>query len=290
MKIRHVAVGVVAAVLMTGSALAFAEASTAEEAAPNDDLLRLSPHRGRREAGDRVLGGDRRASLRPPSSTSTTPTGSFRCSSKRASRRRTSRSGRRCERKPGSSRGRRASGSATASADPHMPAASVSPVSHVFLGTPPALIESARTASSRASARKASEERDGTGLEGAPAHLIVPVRGQDDRGSTEPAAARCVRRSRPLIPGIRRSTTRQPVFGRCTDSRKASAETKVSTRKPTDVSRFLTDRRSDSSSSTMETSLITSRLVRGAERVYPTLVGSATASADPPPPSRLRAP
>ena len=36
-------------------------------------------------------------------------------------------------------------------------------------------------------------------LEGAPAHLIVPVRGQDDRGSTEPAAARCVRRSRPLI-------------------------------------------------------------------------------------------
>src|SRR5712692_2854963 len=66
------------------------------------------------------------------------------------------------------------------------------------------------------------------------------------------AAARCRRRSRPLIPVIRRSSTRQPVFSRWADVKNFSAEANVSTRKPTDRRKFLSERRNDSSSSTTE--------------------------------------
>src|SRR2546427_4392134 len=48
----------------------------------------------------------------------------------------------------------------------------------------------------------------------------------------ERSAARCRRRSRPLIPVIRRSSTRQPVFSRSADLKNSSAEENVSTRKP----------------------------------------------------------
>src|SRR2546428_13064275 len=72
-------------------------------------------------------------------------------------------------------------------------------------------------------------------------------------GMGESATARCRRRSRPLIPVIRRSSTRQPVFSRWADLKNSSAEANVSTPKPTDRRRFLRDRRSDSSSSTTET-------------------------------------
>src|SRR5258705_62335 len=97
-------------------------------------------------------------------------------------------------------------------------------------------------------------------------------------GRREPVAARWPSRSRPLIPGIRRSSTTQPVRPRSADCRKASADSNVSTRKPTEVRRFLTDRRSDSSSSTIETTRLSSwltlpRLRLPAGAVYPTLVG-----------------
>src|SRR5437879_13057490 len=72
-------------------------------------------------------------------------------------------------------------------------------------------------------------------------------------GMRESATARCRRRSRPLIPVIRRSSTRQPVFSRWAELKNSSAEANVSTPKPTDRRRFRRDRRSDSSSSTMET-------------------------------------
>src|SRR6058998_175485 len=52
--------------------------------------------------------------------------------------------------------------------------------------------------------------------------------------------SRCRRRSRPLIPVIRRSSTRQPVFSRWADLKNSSAEGNVSTRKPTERRRFLT--------------------------------------------------
>src|SRR2546426_3522179 len=64
--------------------------------------------------------------------------------------------------------------------------------------------------------------------------------------------ASCRRRSRPLIPGICRSSTRQPVFSRWADLKNSSAEANVSTPKPTDRRRLLRDRRRDSSSSTTE--------------------------------------
>src|SRR2546425_1272829 len=72
-------------------------------------------------------------------------------------------------------------------------------------------------------------------------------------GMRESATFICRRRSRPLIPVIRRSSTRQPVFSRWADLRNSSAEANVSTPKPTDRRRFLRDRRSDSSSSTTAT-------------------------------------
>src|SRR2546425_3982731 len=72
-------------------------------------------------------------------------------------------------------------------------------------------------------------------------------------GMRESATARCRRRSRPLIPVIRRSSTRQPVFSRWAELKNSSTEANVSTPKPTDRRRFRRDRRSDSSSSTMET-------------------------------------
>src|SRR6267143_508356 len=72
-------------------------------------------------------------------------------------------------------------------------------------------------------------------------------------GMRESATARCRRRSRPLIPVIRRSSTKQPVFSRWADLKNSSAEANGSTPKPTDRRRFLSDRRSDSSSSTTET-------------------------------------
>src|SRR6266478_7395694 len=72
-------------------------------------------------------------------------------------------------------------------------------------------------------------------------------------GMPESATVRCRRRSRPLIPVIRRSSTRQPVLPRWADLKNSSAEANVSTPKPTDRRRFLRDRRSDSSSSTTET-------------------------------------
>src|SRR5712692_7290037 len=72
-------------------------------------------------------------------------------------------------------------------------------------------------------------------------------------GIREPVAARCLSRSRPFIPPIRRSSTRQPVFSCWLELKKSSADANVSTRKPTEVRRFLRDRRSDWSSSTTET-------------------------------------
>src|SRR5437660_7072705 len=72
-------------------------------------------------------------------------------------------------------------------------------------------------------------------------------------GMCETSTASCWRRSRPLIPDIRRSSTRQPVLPRWADLKNSSAEANVSTPKPTDRRRFLRDRRSDSSSSTTET-------------------------------------
>jgi len=97
-------------------------------------------------------------------------------------------------------------------------------------------------------------------------------------GIREPVAARWFRRSMPLIPGIRRSSTIQPVCARSADRRKASADSNVSTRKPTEVRRFLTDRRRDSSSSTIETICLSSwltlpRLRPPGGAVYPTLGG-----------------
>src|SRR2546429_9877487 len=70
------------------------------------------------------------------------------------------------------------------------------------------------------------------------------------------AAARCLRRSRPVIPVIRRSSTRQPVFSRSADVKNSSAEANVSTRKPTDRRKFLSERRNDSSSSTTEIAVV----------------------------------
>src|SRR5438309_1293437 len=72
-------------------------------------------------------------------------------------------------------------------------------------------------------------------------------------GMWESAIARCRRRSRPLIPVRRKSSTRQRVFSRCADLKNSSAEANVWTPKPTDRRRFPRDRRSDSSSSTTET-------------------------------------
>src|SRR3989441_13370118 len=66
------------------------------------------------------------------------------------------------------------------------------------------------------------------------------------------AAARYQRRSRPLIPVIRRSSTRHPVVSRWAEVKNSSAEANVSTRKPTDRRKFLSERRSDPSSSTTE--------------------------------------
>src|SRR5439155_1545282 len=71
-------------------------------------------------------------------------------------------------------------------------------------------------------------------------------------GMCESVATKCRRRSRPLMPSMRTSSTRQPMLSRRTDSRKASADANVSTRKPTDISRLLSDRRNDASSSTMQ--------------------------------------
>src|SRR5882762_1896725 len=75
------------------------------------------------------------------------------------------------------------------------------------------------------------------------------------------------------------------------DSRNSSAEANVSTRKPTDDSRFLTDRRRDSSSSTTQTTRVVRSVMHSLQFVsgsrgrpaaslvgpsasgYPTLVG-----------------
>src|ERR1700733_3571876 len=62
--------------------------------------------------------------------------------------------------------------------------------------------------------------------------------------------------SSPVIPGILKSRTRQPVLSRWPDSRKGSADSKDSTWNPKDSKRFLTDRRIESSSSTTETTLV----------------------------------
>ncbi len=49
------------------------------------------------------------------------------------------------------------------------------------------------------------------------------------------------------MPGIRTSRTRHPMLSRSAEVRKASADSSVSTRKPNNVSRFLSERRSEAS-------------------------------------------
>src|SRR4030095_270360 len=72
-------------------------------------------------------------------------------------------------------------------------------------------------------------------------------------GIRVPESARHLRRPSPPIPGICRSSTRQPVLSSEPDSRNTSADSNVSTRSPADIRRFPRDRRSDASSSTIET-------------------------------------
>src|SRR6202041_3918995 len=60
----------------------------------------------------------------------------------------------------------------------------------------------------------------------------------------------------PGIPGILKSSTRQPVLSRWLDSRKDSADSNDSTWNPKDRRRLFTDRRTESSSSTTETTLV----------------------------------
>src|SRR5580692_11241548 len=107
-----------------------------------------------------------------------------------------------------------------------------------------------------------------------------------------PARTRFSTSSSPVIPGMLKSSTRQPVLSRWPDSRKDSADSNDSTWNPKDRRRLFTDRRTESSSSTTETTLVSRtftkqrqvdsrrsgqrarKLGRAGGGVYPTLDGS----------------